>query len=238
MPTSRRNNFSFEPNKPCLVLGEGPHDRAFFRALMRARHIGGYQTVCPNDLGIEGGGNTRWKEALNALVGTTGFETLRGLVIVADNDDNPNDAFTNVQQALHGAAEFTGPPYRKFPVPNNPLDIQDGPPAVSVVMMPGTGVRGCLENLTADVAYNAASAAIRTCVDDYCSCAGFNGLSESKKSKARLRSLIACGHHANPEISSAKVWNDCPGVIPLNDHRFTSIADHLTSFHDHVVSPP
>src|SRR5882724_9862071 len=85
-----------------LILCEGKHDCAFFNALIEARSLPSYQTTEPSEL-TGTGGHTQWKNALAQLVGTTGFDMLKGLIMVPDNDENPRAAIKRVKDAIRVA---------------------------------------------------------------------------------------------------------------------------------------
>ena len=133
-------------SKQLLIIGEGSADEAFFVNLCAARAVAGFQVIGLK--GVEKGtptGNTGFQEYLNAIKDTTGFDDLKGVVIVADCDDKPQDRFLEIRKQLKKA---------QYGEPDNPFQIvhsRPGIPAVAVVMVPFTNAlgpqKGCLETL-------------------------------------------------------------------------------------------
>jgi hypothetical protein len=224
------SNFSIQ--KPYLILCEGDRDRAFFREIISKRTDvpKDYEPTDPKYLGFLSGGNSRWKSCLDALVATSGFDTLKGLIIAADNDDKPKESFNNILSALNNAASWPGPPEGRYAVPGAPWQIEKGPPAIAIMMMPRRRMRGSLDTLCVKAAQTQISKKTKQCIDSYSRCAKFESLPASKEAKAKLRALIACSHRKDPELSFGKVWDECPDLIPVTDSLFDQIAKFLKKF--------
>ena len=218
-----RQNFSIQ--KPYLILCEGVSDRAFFRALMKDRNIQGYQTIHPVDLGAKRGGHSYWKFSLNQLIGATGFEILKGLIIATDNDNDMTTEFNKVQNALQDVSAF------QSCVPSKPYEIKRSDSLkLSIMVMPEGGELGSLETLLLSVAEKNAPPEIKACIDKYHQCSGYLEFSPSQKAKACLRSYVACRLKKKPEISLVDLWEKDPNIVPVSDSTFDNIANHLKLF--------
>jgi hypothetical protein len=146
---------AFAIREKLLILCEGPHDRAFLRALLRQYRITGFQTTDPTDLGEQRGGHTYWPQSLNRIVAAPKAETLRGIVIMGDNDTSPAARFASIAKAVAGT-DAVPATQAKLPVPQVPGQIAPGPPSVMALMIPATGQTGNLETLCLGPARTAA----------------------------------------------------------------------------------
>jgi hypothetical protein len=224
------SNFSIR--KPYLILCEGNHDRAFFQEMVNKRTDvpKDYEPADPKYLGFLSGGNSRWGSCLDALVATSGFDALKGLIIAADNDNKPTESFNNILNALKNAAKWPGPPAGRYAVPAAPWQIEKGPPAIAVMMLPRRRMRGSLDTLCVKAAQIHISKATMQCVESYSKCAKFATLPASKEAKAKLRALIACYHRKDPELPFRDIWDECPSLIPVTNSLFDQIAKFLKKF--------
>jgi hypothetical protein len=223
---------TFTFTKTNLVLCEGGHDQSFVRAILA--HVGrsaDFQTANPSEIIGGKGGNSHWAAVMAAIVGTTGFETLNGLIVVADNDADPAANIRAVKKALRSAPKFTGPPARKITVPRSLMSKNRGNPIVAIVPIPGAGKKGTLENLciqAADV-----SPKLIGCADQFLRCSGASSFIVTKRAKVKLRMLIAASHKKNPEITLSRMWDPRqgnPNLIPISHAVFKPIVDFFQNF--------
>jgi len=211
--------------KPYLLLVEGPTDAAFFRHLIRARNItDNFNVRSPRDAdGVHSGGNTRFGEALDAFRVEPTFSMVTEIIVVSDNDDDPTDALTKIQAQIKSASHG-------YAVPKTPLVKTKGKvPHVTILMLPSTGVTGCLETLCLKAACNE-NPELAKCVAELGACTGAIGWSPSKRAKSDLRCLIASYYQRNPDESLSFLWDDIPSFIPLKDPVFDDIAVFLERF--------
>ena len=127
---------------PYLILAEGAGDAAFFDHLIAARGIADeFHVTHPSRApSVTGSGSTRFRQALDAFGIFPGFDTLRGIIIVTDCDDDETAAFTNVQDHIRHTA-------KRHPAPVRPLQKSSGSPPIVVMMIPWIGESGSLEAL-------------------------------------------------------------------------------------------
>jgi len=215
--------------KPYLILVEGPGDAAFFRHLIATRGIPEeYDVLHPSDAGATGSGNSRFGEALDGFALIPGYDDLRGILIVADNDDDSQASFANVQAQIRRTAA-------QHAVPPAPLEATKASLPIAVMMIPWTDEAGSLETLCASAA-EAAYPLQAACAEEFQSCTGLDVWPASKRAKVMLRSIISAVHRRNPDLSLSFVWDDCPDVVPLRHTCFDRIADYLLTFRDAVRS--
>ena len=209
-----------------VMLCEGPHDEAFFRALIREHRLTEWHITNTSD-GNKTGSNSLFGQKLLAFTTWRGFEGLTDVVVVADNDEDPDVTFKFVQDQIEEARKLGAIQYA---VPDQPYIKKTGTPAVTICMMPAAGMKGNLEALCYIAASNAA-ADVAKCVEQYSACVGSDKWgSQSKLSKMKLRSLLAGKHRTNPDIGLGRVWVQEPDLIPLNDACFSELVNHLRAY--------
>jgi hypothetical protein len=201
-----------------LILGEGDGDEAFFRYLCGIRAIGGF--------GFDSvGGNTDFERYLKALASQS---SLKSLLIVADNDEHPDDNFRNVQGQIGRA---------KLPQPNNPLHraSRPGSPHIVVLMLPyprvGNSSHGALETMLLPSAEQQL-AAQAVCVGQYSDCILRVGQpwARTERDKMRLRCLLSGSSNTDPNISLRHALNPVKNLIPLTHATFDPMVRLLTHF--------
>jgi hypothetical protein len=200
LPDTKRITHEF------LIAGEGAGDQALFSYLCAAHEMTNYQ--CDNFGGI--GNLESW---LSGLPGLGGYEHLRLLIIVADNDDHPDERFIEVRRAIKKA---------KLPTPQSAFALKKeaNKPAVFVVMLPftppATANRGCLETLL----FESASANLPQyipCVDQFCACVVSDAwLQRSHVDKLRLRILLSAACEDDPNLGLQYALNPAKNLIPLS----------------------
>jgi hypothetical protein len=126
------------PDGQFLIVCEGQSDEAFFRHLIQKRNLPQFKVVYP--MHQQDGGWRGFAPRLRALKTEPGFDELRGILVAADNDDNPTSSFRNVCDQLRAAG---------YPVPERPLQAIRAPeyPALAVMMLPWADQGGKLESL-------------------------------------------------------------------------------------------
>jgi hypothetical protein len=115
-----------------IILFKGVEDRTFLHELLTVMNVRGNFDFQKG----EGRGKDQFKLFLEALV----TANRKAIIIVADNDGNPAEAFKNIQKQI-GEAGFT--------VPTKPRELVQtaGLSPLSVLMIPWDNEAGCLETL-------------------------------------------------------------------------------------------
>jgi hypothetical protein len=221
VPTSKIN-----PIFPRLLICEGSDDFFFFQHLIEEwklprfhiQHSGGRDPR---------GGISKFGAAIRAFrtQRTHIYKQLKNIVIVADNDDSPQENFEYVCKQIESVFGYGT-------APTAPLDKSNTNPPVTVLMIPGTGVEGHLEKLCQETARNA-DKNIAKSVDDFMALIHSDKWpSESRKAKAWLRTNLAARCENDPFVSLGEVFSESryKKLIPLNHNSFDQIIDFLKSF--------
>jgi hypothetical protein len=116
---------------PNLLIVEGREDELFFRTLANKLELQNIQA-------LPIGGKTQLRNRLKALVAAPGFAAVTSLGLVRDANGDPAAAFRSVRDALIAA---------KLPAPRRPMTLTGRNPRVAVMILPGEGKPGMLEDL-------------------------------------------------------------------------------------------
>jgi hypothetical protein len=160
--------------RPFVALVEGWHEYKLIPALIRDRAL-------PIEVDVfcyKGKDNLR--PFLTGFVKAPGFAELQGLAILRDADANAAGAFNSVRDTLA---------HLKLPVPPAAQAVAAGPPRVVILILPGGGLNGMVEDmLLASVGGDAAL----PCVDAFLGCVGAAGVpGPANASKARAHAFLA-----------------------------------------------
>ena len=218
-----------------MILCEGDNDSAFFQALIANRGIPDFQVMSPNDFDPYEGGVNHFARVLSGFWALTTFSTLRAILVIADNDVNPAASLQEVRNEIGRAdPEPMSQPVRRFAVPGGDLQKAGADPIVTIMMLPLNGQPGNLESLCLAAT---TLPAVSACVDTFAHCTGVDQWDIAKRSKSKLRSLIAGAHRPNPEMSLTFLWRYRPDIVPLNHAAFTPIAQFLLDFPNFLQQP-
>ena len=223
-------------NREYVLLCEGMHDVQFFSHLILQRNLPSFEILsCGHVVDAPRDGISHLTEALDELPSIPGFQNLRAILIVADNDSDPAVAFARVTTMINATAEILGPTNRRYIAPLVPLTKAGTNPVIVVMMIPLTDVPGSLDTMCLTAAMNGAPT-IAPCVEAFAKCAGADTWPITKLGKMKLRSLISAGYRDNPYLQPAWVWRDGTSLVPLPDHVFDNIASFLSNFPTFISS--
>lgn len=197
-------------NEPVYVVCEGPADACLVRRLLKHHSISGCEVR-------EAKGNQRFTSHLLGVATSSDRPKLRRLVVIADNDLNPTDRFTNVQNALRTAG---------FVVPSTASVIESGDPSVTTFMVPTFGMVGTLETLLVEAIFTN-DANLKRCLEETCTCAGkVDGWDKVKRAKMFFQAAVAFRCADDPSAGAAHVWSKTHNPVPIDSQVF----DELTQF--------
>jgi hypothetical protein len=203
-----------------VILCEGGGDKNFFQQLIGARGLPDFYVTHPRQE-IDPGGRGGFTSRLRSLRLQPGFEQVTGIIVVSDNDADPNGSFGVVRSLIHDA---------EFKTPNHPARFIAGRPAVAVLMVPAENENGQLETLCLQAIRDAWPIQFG-CADTYAACAGIADWTVSKQEKAKVRALISHICRQDPNTSLSYLWHgNREEVIPLSHHCFNRLADFLDGF--------
>ena len=216
---------------PRLIICEGPSDEAFFRALIAARPLPEFCIRHTGESNVEGsGGISRFGDLLKSIPSWNGFYQLTDIILVADNDLTPQENFDNVCEQISSVGPYGVPP-QQYPVPSRPLKTIAGLHNITVLMVPSENEPGVLETLCLTAAV-AAAPDITACTEKFANCTNADEWENPNNlTKMKLRSLLTAQSERNPLVGLGMVWNQNPGLIPLNHEVFDPIVDFLGGFH-------
>jgi hypothetical protein len=160
-----------------LILCEGVEDKSFLRALCITNGAPYYWIE-------EADGRDKFRLVLSRiyLEKTDNWQNLRDVVLIADNDDDPDGNFRNICKQVE---EFT-----QGTAPTRPQLRTGSSPSYSIFMIPKPGVKGNLECLCAESAHHASKKKGHL-VNDILAMAGGDSWGPSRYGKAWLRSNLA-----------------------------------------------
>ena len=205
-----------------LLLCEGPEDVAFFQRLIETRSLPRFRIRDTRGKASKGAGNTRFGHALTALKLEKG---VKDILIVADNDEAPDQSFSKVCRQIQSA-------YDADKVPDRPLQKVSRYPSIMVLMLPWEGRLGNLETLCEEAA-RTADAQVAGHVDHFAAMIGSDKWTkQTRKSKMWLRSMLAacCAH--DPFVFLGTVFRDRKNrhLIPLDHRCFGCVSDVLSQY--------
>jgi hypothetical protein len=163
-----------------LLIVEGRDEEEFFGVLLEKLGI--------RDVQIAGvGGKTKIRPNLKTLKITDPFfDRVTSLGIIRDADENCNDAFKSVQDALKAAG---------LPCPKKPLVPTKALPKVTVLILPPGAARGALEDICLASAKEDLTMA---CVDDYFNCLDAKGIGRPVKDFVKAKARVFLSSRADP----------------------------------------
>lgn len=200
-----------------LIVGEGSGDASFIDYLCQVRHIQGFQIE-------DARGESKFPTYLNALKDRSGYERVKGILIVGDSDDSPDANFTKIRNYLKDA---------KLPQPNSPLTLakRDGL-TVCVMLLPydnNGAIRGCLDTLLLRY-IETEKPEFKECINKFRACIDGSERSNNQEDKFKLRCFIAALYAEDPNLAITFAVSPSKNLIDLNHSTFNEIAAFLTGF--------
>lgn len=203
-----------------LLLGEGKADSSFLRCLLDTHGIGHCIARSPSDfLPDGGGGKSRFSDVLSGLSLQETFPKMLGVVVLADNDDDPARRFAETASAIRDS--------RHYAVPDKEETVAKSPSKQSsaIYMLPSSGQRGSLEDLVWSVASRCEPSRV-ACVEQYVACAGAAGWDPPKAGKTRVQAFLATHCKSDPNVPLSQLWSK-PEKLPLNGPELEPLVQFL-----------
>lgn len=204
--------------KTRFMLCEGDDDKGVFEALIGARNLPEFQ-ICHSAECGGAGGRSGFAASIKGMEALSGFEAVRALLIVTDNDVL-GTSFAEAQLALSDNGHTP-------PVVPTALGRMVGKP-VAILMIPDHNLVGDLETLCLP-AIHARWPTAQGCVDAFLECTGANTwVRRSKISKARARAAAVGFNEDDPYKGIGHLFRN--GTLSPLNHCFDHIADFLSNF--------
>lgn len=160
-----------------------------------------------------------------------GIAAPKGVLIVADAQDNRRKTFQNVRAQIRKANAASGA--EAFPLPAAPLELARGAgrmPSVEVMLIPLSGPGG-LETMFVEYlrrqrrgVHKAAHAYLTTAPVD------ISKWNAEKRSKAHLQCIIAGTHKRNPALPAHRFFSGRHRIIDPGAPLFRPIRERLAAF--------
>lgn len=203
-----------------VIICEGEHDKHFLDALIKRRSLPDFQILDAYKC-CRKGGKDGLAPALNGLSVLTGFDGLRGVAIITDNDDEK--ALETIETKLRVLDKYVSTEPR--------MGRMAGIPVVTI-LIPDYHNQGNLEDLCLPALYEKWPKA-KECVRAYLDCTGAIAWEKQKElCKAVVRSIISGFYENDPYKGLGYLFRDNK---ELADHScFNGLANILTHF-DEII---
>ena len=190
---------------PGLLLVEGREEVLFLGALRECLGLSGLEI-------LDTGGKTNYPAFLRAIRRHPDFPALAALGLLRDADLDAAGAL----QSLAGALEAAG-----LPAPREPLVPAGEGPRVVVMIMPGGGRPGMLEDLCLEAVRDEPATA---CVEDFFACLRGKGLPlPDNMSKARVQTYLSAQEKPGLRLGEAA----CKQYWPWSHPAFAEVKRFL-----------
>jgi hypothetical protein len=206
-----------------LLVCEGPKDKFFFERLIDVRGL-------PRFYIVDAGGNSGFARAINGfrVERTSDFNSLRNILIVADNNELPAVRFKNVCDQVDAV-------FGSGTAPAAPLQASRRTAtrsiAITILMIPWTNEHGHLERLCVDAARDADRNTANH-VDEFMALIHAERWNnESRFGKAWLRTILAARCERDPFIPLGSIFSEqrYQHLIPVNHPSFNKISNLLNN---------
>lgn len=214
--------------EPNLIICEGKGDAAFFRHILDANDISGFQVGFPNDATAGGQfGRTGFEKYLMGVKTRRGYKELKNIIIATDSDLNPSKSFNEVCGQIKEARKEVG----GYEVPDEPRTPKGKNPTMSVLLVPHSKEKGNLETLLLNAM--TLDKKDKDCFETYFKCLKLDELEITVSSKKKLTTIIAAKNDKNPSCSLAYIWSEEQKIynpIDIKHSALSDIVEFLQSF--------
>jgi hypothetical protein len=188
-----------------LLIVEGNEEVRFFGALADKLVLQDVQ-IMPL------GGKTQLRSRLKAVAATPGFSAVTSLGLVRDANGDPAAAFQSVRDALVAA---------KLPAPKRPIASAGRSPRVTVMILPGEGNPGMLEDLCLRAVKKEPA---MLCIDQFFQCLQQQRLPLPRLlSKAKVHAYLSSKPETGKRLGEAAE----AGYWPWEDRAFEQVKRFL-----------
>jgi len=218
---------------PILFVCEGESDEAFISEVIKKRKLNGCGVwfLQLSEKPMDQVGASGFGKRLEALLTETGLEACRLVIVMADNDDEPDKKFRDVIDQIKESGELFGiPRTRREIVKPNSIPAGRHVPDIMVLMLPWDSNIGSLETMCYRVGA-AKRPALAKCIDTFVKCAKMVNRSTSKLSKSQVRCMLVALWEKNPDVSFKWSWSSSRGPSkqpwPVTHKEFSELVKFL-----------
>ena len=230
---------------PTVILTEGLADDIFIENLIGCSGLDKNKFFVPHfDQSKFGGISNFWKK-IRSIRSTTEpyfLKTSKAIIIIADNDHNPEGQFKEIQNQIVEANKDEKPD-ELFGIPQRPRESAQQStsiPPIFVLMLPWDNENGCLETICIQSANKPKYKHELECVEQFAGSIGTEKWVEPSKglhdiarsSKFRVKSLLTC-ICTDPYTPFHSAWNPKKSpmdIFDLKDTAWTKIVEFLKTF--------
>jgi hypothetical protein len=206
-----------------FILCEGDDDKYFLEALLSERSLPRFQVRHTGECSDKGGGVSGFAHALNGVEAIVGFDRVRAILLVTDNDNIPK-SFNGMKRIIKALKQT--PPKNA-----NERFVIGGKPG-ALLMIPDNNTAGDLETLCWPAIVTKWPNA-PTCVSQFLKCTGADlWTKRSNLNKARLRSAIVGNNVADPYNTLGLLFKR--GILSTKHSCFDAVAKFLADFDQFV----
>ena len=220
MPAAIRSSERFTFTEERFILCEGDDDKFFLDALISQRSLPKFQVRHAAECNDKkAGGRSGFLHALNGIDVISGFNRVRGILLVTDND-HPTKAFGDIRRILKA---LKCPPLANATA----IGTVAGKP-LAVLMIPDHLTAGDLEVLCWP-AILAKWPNVEECVPNFLRCTGADQWKKkSSVNKATLRSAIVGNNEQDPYNTLGLLFKK--GILSTAHNCFNIVAQFLADF--------
>lgn len=209
-----------------IVVCEGKEDKALVDQMIAEGLVRPMHTVSIGEVSGSTGIDAL-KDELQAISVVTGFDRIRKLAIIADNDLVNPTADIRILNAI-AAANATPDVNGALSVPAAAFHRGMGAKIETAFFLcPGPGQTGCFENVLNDVLRRLYAGKVH-CVDQFIQCASSSqppsAWIPSKEQKARVRISLTALHTTNPNVPVQALWRENPLLVPASSPEFAFLS--------------
>jgi len=199
-------------------------DKTFFSELIRARRLPAFQAHFPHEANETTGGIDKFGQFLLGNINEQFLRTVRGVLVIADNDTDPAANFDSVRNQIGDAGYGVPDRQLEFVVSPDPL------PPIAVMMLPLNNLPGNLESVIKPAALEKWPA-LEGPLNAYFAASPANGWAVGKQDKMKIQCVIAATCEANPYCTVSTLYRENEQYhIPLDSPHFDDIARVLAEF--------
>lgn len=210
------DSWKFEQER--FILCEGEHDKVILESLIRGRNLGDFDVRFTGELNREGkGGKDAFGATIEGFPPIIGFNRLKGIAIVTDNDEEGTLDKTVKHLKKHGYSPKRDPQFGT---------IHEKP--MFIILLPHIDTIGKLESLCLPALCDKWPGS-SVCVEDYLKCTGATQWRKQKElDKARIRALVAGYNEKDPSKGFHHIFKSDNSLIFHN--CFDNLANMLERF--------